>query len=201
MQGVGLRGFAAPPAPLDMGNAGTAMRLFMGLLAAQPFDSELIGDESLMRRPMERVAKPLREMGARIETVDGTPAGAHLAAARALHGIDYAMPVASAQVKSAMLLAGLYARGRDDGASSRPSRATTPSACCRRFGCEVVARSRHGHVAAAGAARGGQRRRARRLLVGRVLHRRGLHRRARAVRDPGRRRQSDAHRACSRCWR
>ena len=73
IQGVGLGGLKAPGSVLDMGNAGTAMRLFMGLLAGQPFDSELVGDESLMRRPMERVAKPLREMGARIDTLDGRP--------------------------------------------------------------------------------------------------------------------------------
>ncbi len=73
VDGVGLRNLRAPGVTLDMGNAGTAMRLFMGLLSAQAFDSELVGDESLMRRPMERAAKPLRAMGARIETHDGKP--------------------------------------------------------------------------------------------------------------------------------
>jgi 5-enolpyruvylshikimate-3-phosphate synthase len=91
-----------------MGNAGTAMRLFTGLLSAQAFDSELIGDASLMKRPMERVAKPLREMGADVRTTGGTPP-VHIVGGRRLHGIDYSMPVASAQVKSAILLAGLYA--------------------------------------------------------------------------------------------
>jgi 3-phosphoshikimate 1-carboxyvinyltransferase len=86
------------------------MRLFMGLLSGQPFDSELIGDESLMRRPMERAAKPLRAMGAQIETLDGKPPVRIKGGAR-LHGIRYEMPVASAQVKSAVLLAGLYAEG------------------------------------------------------------------------------------------
>ena len=110
VEGVGLRGLRAPGSVLDMGNAGTAMRLFMGLMAAQPFDTELVGDSSLMRRPMERVAKPLRAMGARIETLDGRPP-VRIQGGAALRGIHYDMPVASAQVKSAVLLAGLYAEG------------------------------------------------------------------------------------------
>jgi len=113
VQGVGLLGLRGASVPLDMGNAGTAMRLSMGLLAGQAFDSTLIGDASLMRRPMERVAQPLRLMGARIDTADGRPP-VHLhgaAGAGALHGIDYVLPMASAQVKSALLLAGLYAEG------------------------------------------------------------------------------------------
>ncbi len=108
VDGVGLRGLSAARHALDMGNAGTAMRLFTGLLSAQAFDSELIGDASLMKRPMERVAKPLREMGADVRTTNGTPP-VHIAGGRRLRGIDYSMPVASAQVKSAILLAGLYA--------------------------------------------------------------------------------------------
>jgi 3-phosphoshikimate 1-carboxyvinyltransferase len=111
VDGVGLRGFKAAPHPLDMGNAGTAMRLFTGLLAAQSFSSRLIGDESLMKRPMERVARPLREMGAEVRTHNGTPP-VDIEGGRRLHGIDFQMPVASAQVKSAILLAGLYAEGR-----------------------------------------------------------------------------------------
>jgi 3-phosphoshikimate 1-carboxyvinyltransferase len=110
VHGVGLHGLQRAAHPLDMGNAGTAMRLFAGLLAAQKFDSRLIGDESLMRRPMERVAKPLREMGAALETHEGKPP-IDISGGRRLHGIDYRMPVASAQVKSAVLLAGLYAVG------------------------------------------------------------------------------------------
>ena len=98
------------PRALDMGNAGTAMRLFTGLLAAQPFDSQLIGDASLMKRPMERVAKPLREMGADVRTRQGTPP-VDIVGGHRLHGIEYRMPVASAQVKSALLLAALYADG------------------------------------------------------------------------------------------
>jgi len=93
-----------------MGNAGTAIRLFTGLLSAQKFDSQLIGDASLMKRPMERVAKPLREMGADVRTHNGTPP-VDIGGARRLRGIDYRMPIASAQVKSAILLASLYAGG------------------------------------------------------------------------------------------
>lgn len=110
VHGAGLHGLKAAARPLDMGNAGTAMRLFAGLLAAQAFDSTLIGDESLMQRPMERVAKPLREMGALLRTHEGKPP-IEISGGRRLHGIRYAMPVASAQVKSALLLAGLYAEG------------------------------------------------------------------------------------------
>jgi 3-phosphoshikimate 1-carboxyvinyltransferase len=110
VHGVGLRGLKAAPHALDMGNAGTAIRLFTGLLAAQPFDSRLVGDESLMKRPMERVARPLREMGAEVRTSGGTPP-IEVSGGRRLHGIDYVMPVASAQVKSAILLAALYAEG------------------------------------------------------------------------------------------
>lgn len=110
VDGVGLHGLQAPRVALDMGNAGTAMRLFMGILAAQPFDSQLVGDASLMRRPMERVATPLRAMGAQIETAEGRPP-VRIRGGQALHGIRYEMPVASAQVKSAVLLAGLRAAG------------------------------------------------------------------------------------------
>jgi 3-phosphoshikimate 1-carboxyvinyltransferase len=108
IQGVGLRGLREVGRALDMGNAGTAMRLFTGLLSAQDFNSQLIGDASLMKRPMERVAAPLREMGADVRTRNGTPP-VDIGGGRRLHGIDYRMPVASAQVKSAILLAALYA--------------------------------------------------------------------------------------------
>ncbi len=108
IHGVGLRGLRGAGRALDMGNAGTAMRLFTGLLSAQSFDSQLIGDASLMKRPMERVAKPLREMGADVRTHEGTPP-VDIGGGRGLHGIDYRMPVASAQVKSAILLAALFA--------------------------------------------------------------------------------------------
>ena len=111
IHGVGPRGLSAPAAPLDMGNSGTAMRLLCGLLAGQSFASELVGDASLMRRPMERVAGPLREMGARVTTRDGKPPIRIEPAREGLRGAVHHLAVASAQLKSALLLAGLYARG------------------------------------------------------------------------------------------
>jgi 3-phosphoshikimate 1-carboxyvinyltransferase len=120
VHGSGLRGLKGAQFALDMGNAGTAMRLFTGLLAAQEFPSTLIGDASLMKRPMERVAKPLREMGADVRTHNGTPP-VEIGGGRTLRGIDYTMPVASAQVKSAILLAGLYA--------GAPTTVTAPAIC------------------------------------------------------------------------
>jgi 3-phosphoshikimate 1-carboxyvinyltransferase len=110
VHGAGPGGLAAAAAPLDMGNAGTAMRLMMGVLAPQSFDSTLIGDASLMRRPMERVASPLTMMGARIHTQGGRPP-IQIRGTPRLRAIDYALPVASAQVKSALLLAALGAQG------------------------------------------------------------------------------------------
>jgi 3-phosphoshikimate 1-carboxyvinyltransferase len=138
VEGVGLDGFRAPAAPLDMGNAGTAMRLFMGLLSPQAFDSVLVGDESLMRRPMERVAKPLRAMGASIDTSDGRPPVRITGGAR-LHGIRYQMPVASAQVKSAMLLAGLRAEGATCVVEPAVTRDHSER-MLQAFGCEVSSR-------------------------------------------------------------
>jgi len=110
VRGVGLHGLKAPTQALDLGNSGTAMRLMTGLLAGQRFDSELIGDASLMKRPMERAAQPLRLMGAQIVTHGGRPP-VRISGGPRLSGIDYALPVASAQVKSAILLAALYASG------------------------------------------------------------------------------------------
>jgi 3-phosphoshikimate 1-carboxyvinyltransferase len=121
VRGAGLRGLKGAGHALDMGNAGTAMRLFTGLLSAQGFDSRLIGDASLMQRPMERVAAPLRQMGADVRTSSGRPP-VEIRGGAALHGIDYQMPVASAQVKSALLLAGLYAQGVTSVTSPAPSR-------------------------------------------------------------------------------
>lgn len=109
IDGVGLRGLSAPDSQLDMGNSGTAMRLFAGLLAGQDFNAELSGDESLSQRPMNRVIKPLGMMGAKINAKDGKPPLSIFG--NSLCGIEYASPVASAQVKSAVLLAGLYAAG------------------------------------------------------------------------------------------
>ena len=110
VQGVGLHGLKPPNAPLDCGNAGTAMRLLMGLLVGQRFSSTFICDESLSKRPMRRVSEPLSEMGAQIQTRDGKPP-VKIAPVTQLQAITFEMPVASAQVKSAVLLAGLYAAG------------------------------------------------------------------------------------------
>jgi len=110
VHGVGLQGLGAAPGAIDMGNSGTAMRLFAGLLGAQTFDSTLIGDASLSQRPMNRVITPLESMGARIGSNGGLPPLV-IRGNQPLKAIDYALPVASAQVKSALLLAGLYAEG------------------------------------------------------------------------------------------
>jgi 3-phosphoshikimate 1-carboxyvinyltransferase len=112
LEGVGENGLQAPAAPLDMGNSGTAMRLLAGVLAAQPFDSELIGDASLSRRPMKRIVAPLGLMGAHIETAEGGRPPLRITGTPQLRGIDYQSPIASAQVKSCVLLAGLYASGQ-----------------------------------------------------------------------------------------
>jgi 3-phosphoshikimate 1-carboxyvinyltransferase len=111
VNGVGLRGLEAPALPLDLGNSGTAMRLMTGLLSAQAFDSTLTGDASLTSRPMQRIITPLTAMGADIRSNDGRPP-LHVHGNPGLTGIDYELPVASAQVKSAILLAGLYAEGK-----------------------------------------------------------------------------------------
>ena len=110
VRGRGLRGLSSPDGPIDAGNAGTLMRLLAGLLAGQEGRFELVGDESLSARPMERVAAPLRELGAHVETTDGH--APLVVEGGKLRGITYELPVASAQVKSAVLLAGLYAKGR-----------------------------------------------------------------------------------------
>lgn len=111
VHGVGLRGLRSSAAPLDCGNAGTGMRLLAGALAGQAFDSVLVGDASLSRRPMRRVTEPLAAMGARIDSVEGGLPPLRIHGGRELRGIEYTLPVASAQVKSALLLAGLYADG------------------------------------------------------------------------------------------
>jgi 3-phosphoshikimate 1-carboxyvinyltransferase len=149
VRGRGIEGLHAAASALDMGNAGTAMRLFMGLLAPQKFDSTLIGDESLMRRPMERVAAPLRLMGANIRTHDGRPP-VEIRGTPKLTAIDYALPVASAQVKSAILLAGLRASGRTRVTEPAPARDHTER-MLTAFGVEVL---REG---ASAAIEGGQR--------------------------------------------
>jgi 3-phosphoshikimate 1-carboxyvinyltransferase len=121
VHGVGLRGLREPAAPIDAGNAGTLMRLLAGLLAGQDGRFELTGDESLRARPMDRVAEPLTRMGARIETTDGLPPLV-IHGSASLKAIDYALPVASAQVKSAILLAGLNATGTTTTIEPAPTR-------------------------------------------------------------------------------
>jgi len=140
VHGVGLHGLTAASRPLDMGNAGTAMRLSMGLLAPQSFNSTLIGDESLMSRPMERAAAPLRLMGANITTQNGRPPVE--IRGTPLRGIDYALPVASAQVKSAVLLAGLQAKGRTSVTEPAPTRDHTER-MLRAFGVKVTQQGTH----------------------------------------------------------
>lgn len=110
IHGVGKYGLRKPKQIIDCGNSGTSMRLLAGLLAAQSFDSEMTGDQSLLKRPMERVSRPLKQMGADIMTTGGCPP-LYLRGRHKLYGIRYEMPVASAQVKSCLLLAGLYAQG------------------------------------------------------------------------------------------
>lgn len=111
IHGVGKYGLKRPNQMIDCGNSGTSMRLLAGLLAAQQFDSQLTGDESLLKRPMLRISKPLTQMGADISTHDGKPP-IIIKGGKELGAIHYMMPEASAQVKSCILLAGLYAKGK-----------------------------------------------------------------------------------------
>lgn len=122
IHGVGMHGLKQPAGPLYVGNAGTAMRLFAGLLAGQSFDTELTGDASLTKRPMGRVADPLRLMGAVIETAEGGRPPLKIKGGQALKGITYDMPMASAQVKSCLLLAGMYAEGETRVREPAPTR-------------------------------------------------------------------------------
>jgi 3-phosphoshikimate 1-carboxyvinyltransferase len=138
VHGAGAGKLHEASGPLDLGNAGTAMRLMMGLLAPQSFDATLIGDASLMRRPMERVAQPLRAMGARVDTHEGRPPVV-IHGTPELRGIDYTLPVASAQVKSALLLAGLAASGRTVITEPAPSRDHTER-MLRAFGVQLEQR-------------------------------------------------------------
>jgi len=136
IQGVGLHGLRPPAQPLDMGNSGTAMRLMAGLLAGQSFDSVLTGDESLSKRPMKRVSDPLGQMGARIATNEGGRPPLRITGGQKLRGIDYRMPMASAQVKSSLLLAGLYAEGETAVTEPAPTRDHTER-MLRGFGYDV----------------------------------------------------------------
>jgi 3-phosphoshikimate 1-carboxyvinyltransferase len=136
VHGNGSAGLLEPAGVLDMGNAGTAIRLSMGLLAGQKFTSVLTGDASLQKRPMERVAAPLRLMGANITTTAGRPP-VTISPVQRLNAIDYALPVASAQVKSAILLAGLYAEGVTQVTEPAPTRDHTER-MLRSLGAEVT---------------------------------------------------------------
>lgn len=149
IHGVGLHGLRASATPLDCGNAGTGMRLLAGLLAGQEFDSTLIGDASLSRRPMRRVIDPLTAMGACIHAQPGDLPPLRIHASNGLRGIDYELPVASAQVKSAVLLAGLYAQGTTRVREPQPTRDYTESMLAA-FGwpihyCAGVAEIEGGH--------------------------------------------------------
>lgn len=136
IDGVGMRGLTAPNAPLDLGNSGTSMRLLSGLLACQPFDLTLVGDSSLSKRPMGRVTQPLALMGAKIDSqAQGRPP-LHIHKNEVLKAIDYDLPMASAQVKSCVLLAGLYAEGSTSVTEPAPTRDHTER-MLRGFGYEV----------------------------------------------------------------
>ena len=135
VEGCGSTGLKPPPGPLDMGNSGTAMRLFAGLLSGQTFSSKLVGDESLSERPMNRIINPLTEMGGRIEAMDGKPP-LDVYGGLPLSGIHYRLPMASAQVKSALLLAGLYAEGETSIIEPSPTRDHTER-MLRSMGAEL----------------------------------------------------------------
>jgi len=158
VQGVGIDGLKAPSAPVDCGNAGTGMRLLAGLLAGQTFDTTLIGDESLSKRPMRRVIDPLAKMGARIESSGAGLPPLHIYGGTTLRGIDYTLPVASAQVKSALLLAGLYAQGETQVHEPHPTRDYTER-MLRAFGYPIEFSEGHARLS------GGHRLRATNVVV------------------------------------
>jgi len=138
IHGAGREGLRAAPGPLDLGNSGTSARLLTGLLAGQEFDSEIIGDASLMQRPMGRVVEPLRLMGAELSCTEAGTLPLRIRGGAKLQGIEFAMPVASAQVKSALLLAGLYADGETCVSEPAPTRDHTER-MLRMFGVDVRA--------------------------------------------------------------
>lgn len=136
VHGVGLHGLQAPASPLDMGNSGTSIRLLSGILAGQSFSAELTGDASLIKRPMGRVIEPLSRMGARIQAAEGGRPPLCIEGAAPLKGIHYDLPMASAQVKSCVLLAGLFATGRTSVTEPAPTRDHTER-MLRGFGYPV----------------------------------------------------------------
>ena len=136
IHGVGLHGLQAPPNTLYLGNSGTSMRLLAGLMAGQSFDVEMTGDASLSSRPMNRVANPLREMGAQIDTAEEGRPPMFIKGDKPLKGIAYQLPMASAQVKSCLLLAGLYAQGKTTVTEPAPTRDHTER-MLKGFGYDV----------------------------------------------------------------
>ena len=136
VHGKGLHGLSAPDGILDVGNSGTTTRLLSGILAGQPFESRLSGDESLNSRPMKRIIDPLTQMGARISSIPGNGCAPLHIAPSSLHGIHYDSPVASAQVKSCLLLAGLYADGETSVTEPSLSRNHT-ELMLREFGADI----------------------------------------------------------------
>ncbi len=143
VHGVGLHGLSKPAIELDMGNSGTAMRLLVGLLSGQVFDSVLIGDASLSSRPMKRVIDPVELMGARVGSQSGGTAPLTIHARdKPLQSICYPLPVASAQIKSCVLLAGLYADGVTEVIEPAPTRDHSER-MLRGFGCEVITEANH----------------------------------------------------------
>lgn len=138
VHGKGLHGLTAPEEILDVGNSGTTTRLISGILAGQPFDSKLSGDESLNSRPMKRIIEPLTRMGANISSILHNGCAPLYITKGNLHGIHYDSPVASAQVKSALLLAGLYAEGETSVTEPSLSRNHT-ELMLREFGADLTA--------------------------------------------------------------
>ena len=136
IKGVGMRGLKKPSQALDLGNSGTSMRLLSGLLSGQTFDVELSGDASLSKRPMERVTKPLASMGAQVSTAEGGRPPLKISGGAEMRGIEYDLPMASAQVKSCVLLAGLYATGTTCVTEPAPTRDHTER-MLNAFGCKV----------------------------------------------------------------
>ena len=137
IHGVGIHGLKQPDQPLDMGNSGTSIRLLSGLLAGQGIDVTLVGDSSLSKRPMRRVIDPLTEMGAVVESNEKGTLPLQIKGSGSLKGIDYAMPMASAQVKSCVLLAGIYADGDTCVTEPAPTRDHTER-MLQAFGYEVT---------------------------------------------------------------
>lgn len=136
IHGVGMHGLKKPAHALDVGNSGTSMRLLAGLLAGQSFDLEISGDASLTKRPMKRVTDPLAQMGAKVTTAEGGKPPLKITGNQTLHGFSYPMPMASAQVKSCCLLAGMYAQGKTCVTEPAVTRDHTER-MLKAFGCAV----------------------------------------------------------------